>query len=95
MRDYYRVNKNNSLDKMKPIVSHNNLIEGIYIKKGNNMNNSYINDNGLEFVFVLLTYMVVFSISYMFIDFIIIICKGHKKQTILEKILNELMEGGK
>ena len=37
MRDYHRVNKNNSLDKMKPIVSHNNLIEGIFIKKENTM----------------------------------------------------------
>lgn len=36
MRDYHRVNKNNSLDKVKPIVSHNNLIEGISIKKENN-----------------------------------------------------------
>ena len=95
MRDNHRVNKNNTLAKVKPQVSHNSLGECIYIKKENNMNNSYINDNGLEFVFVLLTYMVIFSIGYMFIDFIIIICTGHKKQTILEKILNELMEGGK
>lgn len=39
MQDYYRVNKNNPLDKVKPIVLHNNLIEGISIKKGNNKMN--------------------------------------------------------
>ena len=40
MRGYHRVNKNNSLDKVKPTVSHNSLIEGIYIKKETTMNNN-------------------------------------------------------
>ena len=33
-----RANKNKSLDKVKPQVSHYNLIEGFYIKKEDNMN---------------------------------------------------------
>ena len=36
MRDN-RANKNKSLDKVKPQVSHHNLIEGIYIKKEDTM----------------------------------------------------------
>lgn len=36
MRDYYRVNKYNTLAKVKPQVSHNSLSECISIKKENN-----------------------------------------------------------
>ena len=39
MRDNYRVNKYNTLAKVKPHVSHNSLGECIFIKENNKMSN--------------------------------------------------------